>query len=206
MYDHTIPTSVFNTDRTHISFNGTEYEIDPETGGVRIPIAGRKHSGRFALVDVQDLAQVADRSWHGLATGRVVYAQSRQMVDGKPRVILMHRVILGVVDRRIQVDHINHNGLDNRRCNLRLATNQSNSFNRRPKLGGSSQYKGVYWDKSKDKWCVSYTLNGRSRKAGCFGDEKEAARAYDAAIREHHGSFAWLNFPDEGRGDDEMKS
>lgn len=206
MYDHTIPTSVSNNDRTHFTFQGIKYEIVPETGGVLLPLGGKKHPGRFALVDIEDVPLIAGRSWFTLPTTRALYAQCRQVVNGKTHTILMHRVIMGVTERRIQVDHINHNGLDNRRQNLRLVTNQDNAFNRRPRLRGTSRFKGVHWDKSKRKWCVSYTLNQRKCKAGCFDHEVDAARAYDEAIREHHGEFAWLNFPEESwKGGDRVK-
>jgi len=90
-----------------------------------------------------------------------------------------------------QVDHINHNPLDNRRCNLRLCTNGQNTANaRKHKDGITSQFKGVSWDKYAQSWCVQV----QGSRVGRFKSEMEAARAYDNAARVAFGEFAHLNF------------
>ncbi len=107
---------------------------------------------------------------------------------------MMHREVMGVEDARY-VDHRNHNGLDNRRSNLRIATWAENCWNKRkPISGSSSQFKGVMWDKRRSQWQVQIGHNGKKIFIGYFDDEQEAARAYDAKAKELYGEFAALNF------------
>ena len=93
------------------------------------------------------------------------------------------------------VDHINHNGLDNRRANLRIATaSQNNANSRRGMNRGRSKYKGVWWDEKAGKWRAGIKCQGKCIHLGMFDDEIEAAKAYDRAAGLYHGEFAVLNF------------
>lgn len=167
-----------------------------------IPLGGASGRGLMAMVDDEDYELVSQYKWNALWTrelGRTrtsPYAGTLLRRDGQ-RVrsrVLMHVLIMG----HRGVDHVNHNGLDNRRSNLRPATNSQNAANRRPYAGRSSRFKGVSWDKQKSRWFVLITVNGRRRYLGRFRDEEAAARAYDAAARELFGGFACLNFPPQG--------
>ena len=89
-------------------------------------------------------------------------------------------------------DHINHNGLDNRKANLRLCTPQQNACNRRP-LERTSKYKGVSWDQYISRWRADIEHNGRHICIGCFDYEQDAAIAYDDYAIDLFGEFAWLN-------------
>jgi hypothetical protein len=91
------------------------------------------------------------------------------------------------------VDHWNHLPLDNRRANLRIATNPQNQANSGSR-GGSSRYKGVSWNARKELWLVHFRANGRYHYVGYFEDEFEAAKAYDAAAVQVSGEFAQTNF------------
>ncbi len=96
------------------------------------------------------------------------------------------------------VDHINCDGLDNRRANLRLATRQQNKCNTRPSsTGATSKYKGVFWGKDRKKWRSRVTFKGKMVDLGSFDSEIEAAKARDAVAKKYHGQFAWLNFPND---------
>ena len=99
------------------------------------------------------------------------------------------------------VDHINGNGLDNRRCNLRVCTQLQNLQNSRRRDPGKSQYRGVF--PRGDKWQASIHHAGKPIYLGLFDDEEEAARARDRKAIELAGEFAVLNFPEEGRSVDE---
>lgn len=90
-------------------------------------------------------------------------------------------------------DHINRNGLDNRRINLRAATAFQNLGNQALRSTNKSGYKGVNWNRLRRKWQGSIKIHGRSRHLGMFTDPVDAARAYNAAALEAWGEFAWLN-------------
>lgn len=91
-------------------------------------------------------------------------------------------------------DHINGNRLDNRRYNLRECTSKENNVNRGSKKNVTSQYKGVSFDTSRNKWISSIQINKRTKHIGRFDNEIECAKAYDKKSKEIYGEFARLNF------------
>ena len=105
----------------------------------------------------------------------------------------MHRLILNAGSGQ-QVDHIDKNGLNNTRGNLRFCTIAQNAQNRRHR-GGASQYRGVFWYEKSSRWGVRITARRETQFLGLFLSEEEAAKVYDRAARELHGQFANLNFP-----------
>jgi len=95
-------------------------------------------------------------------------------------------------------DHINRNGLDNRKANLRPATVSQNLCNRtKRKTKSRSKYKGLEWDKIQRKYKARIQLNNRKIYLGSFNSEIDAAKAYDKAARKYHGDFATPNFKSE---------
>jgi len=106
----------------------------------------------------------------------------------------MHRLILNAPPD-LKVDHINGNGLDNRKENLRLATTPQNVRNARLSLRNSSGFKGV--KRKRQKWQASIVFNGKTIRLGVFDAREDAARAYDIAALLLHGEFARVNFPKE---------
>ena len=112
-----------------------------------------------------------------------------------------HRLIMGITDPKIQVDHINGNKLDNRKENLRLATHQQNQHNVGPQKNNKSGYKGVSSNKKNKKYQARIMAKNKRVSLGCFDDPVEAARAYDRAALELFGEFAWTNFPKEDYND-----
>jgi len=106
----------------------------------------------------------------------------------------MHREVIHPPDH-LFVDHINHNGLDNRKANLRPATCAQNNYNSRHfRKSKSSKYRGVNWNKQRKKWFALINYNKKEKFIGAFKDEKQAAKAYDKAAKKYHGEFASLNF------------
>jgi hypothetical protein len=110
----------------------------------------------------------------------------------------MHRMIARPRKGYI-VDHIDHNGLNNRRSNLRVCTPRQHQANRGP-CGGSSRFVGVFFDERNRKWQAHIMAHGKHYYLGLFDDEVEAAKARDRKAYELHGEFAYLNFPGDFRG------
>jgi hypothetical protein len=147
--------------------------------------------GKWAVVDVEDYERLGRYKWLAVEMGRCWYGRTLER-DGKP--LAMHRVIMDA-PKGLFVDHIDHDGLNNRKSNLRLCTRKQNRRNRRPNRGGTSKYKGVHWSKSCKKYRAAISHNKKRFCLGYFRDEIEAAKAYDEAAKKFFGEFAYLNFP-----------
>jgi hypothetical protein len=146
--------------------------------------------GKFAIVDAKNYEWLNQWKWYANKAPNTFYAQ-RKSKDGK--VILMHREILNI-PKGMQTDHRNHNGLDNRECNIRLCNNAENQYNQATQLNRTSIYKGVTWHKRAKRWYSRIKQNGKEIHIGCFGNEFEATKAYDVKALELFGEFAYTNF------------
>lgn len=157
-----------------------------------IPLA----DGRFTIVDDEDADLASSYSWWANNRPNTTYACAHVPGSGRrgQKSISLHRLLLDAPPG-IQVDHIDHDGLNNRRSNLRLATNAQNQANRRKKPGAASRFRGVSWHKASGSWQACIRRDGRQCHLGHFKDETDAARAYDAAARSVFGDFALLNNP-----------
>jgi len=135
--------------------------------------------------------------WYASKWGNTFYAIRCAGPKKKKAYIRMHREIINPPDHLV-VDHINHNGLDNRKANLRPATRAQNNYNRIAikRKNVSSKYKGVAWNKDKNKWRARIHFNGKLIFLGYFKDEIQAAKTYDEAAKKYYGRFAYLNFPE----------
>lgn len=143
-------------------------------------------SGHVVLIDDADMPVLDGRIWHADRRDHTVYVRGRrpkQQVGGD----YLHNLILGGL-----ADHIDGNGLDCRRSNLRLATQAQNCLNRSAKKG--KRFKGVY--RSSSRYYAEIYFKGERRASYGHATEEGAARAYDAMAVELHGEFARLNFPD----------
>jgi hypothetical protein len=103
----------------------------------------------------------------------------------------MHRLIMGAEE--LEVDHRDHDGLNNRRTNLRLSTHAQNCWNRRLPCTSTTKLKGVRWNATTQRYRASITANGKTRHLGSFNSDYEAGEAYDKAALELHGDFALTN-------------
>lgn len=145
--------------------------------------------GKVALIsDIDAIENVFKWTATPVKNGRW-YAVRRKQINNKVRVIYLHRSILNPPNG-YQVDHINGNGLDNRRENLRLVNQAQNNMNAGKRIGASSNYKGVGFHKKAGKWRAYIG----KKHLGLFDKEIEAAKAYDLEAKNIYGSFAKLNF------------
>lgn len=165
---------------------------------IRIPLHSLKHPGMFALIDEADESLIAPYHWHVVRDGRTFYAV-RTWQEGprkirKQHTVRMHRMILAG-PAGMPIDHIDRDGLNNTRSNLRICTPLENSGNRRKAITNSSGYIGVTFFRRTGKWKSTIMHAGRPIHLGYHATAEAAARAYDDAALRLRGDFAQLNFP-----------
>jgi hypothetical protein len=150
--------------------------------------------GQFAIVDAEDYPRLSRYKWHAVdaGDGHGFYARRHE----KGRSVWMHREIVQP-PKGMVVDHIDGNGLNNRRSNLRICTRTENGRNRRKNRDGKNEFKGIWHDKDTGKCYATIRCNGEPIYLGAFDSAIEAARAYDRKAVEVHGKYARLNFPEE---------
>ena len=150
---------------------------------------------------LQTLVDDCDHGWLSRWAWSPFYRQGRvrgaaRWVLGKT--IILHREIMNA-PAGLEVDHIDHDTLNNQRVNLRICTHAENLRNRvkwhRAGRPPSSEYKGVWFSPKDNRWIAHISIDSRLKHLGSFRTEVAAALAYDAAAREHYGEFACLNFP-----------
>lgn len=160
------------------------FHYDPETGVVtRLTTTGRH--GRWAAgIRAGSIANIVSRSG-GLNHYRMI------SIDGKAR--YEHRLIWLYVTGewpKHKIDHINGDGLDNRWCNLRKASDTENAQNKRLYKSNKSGHKGVRWNAERHIWQSLITHNKKQRYLGSFVRLEDAAKAYETAAKKYHGKFA----------------
>lgn len=163
----------------------------------KIPLSGKKGEGLFAIVDDEDFEELSKYNWYLTSVG---YAARGKWNKDKERsdVLLMHRQLMSFPTGKL-VDHINMEKLDNRKCNLRIATKSENMRNSPKRSSNTSGYKGVVFVKHIKKWKAEITLNYKNTHIGVYQTREEAAKAYDAKAVELFGEYAQLNFPNDDR-------
>lgn len=146
--------------------------------------------GKTAIIDEGDAQRVLILKWRAFTQGTNWYAVAYVRGSGakNPKTVYLHRFILDAPSG-VQVDHINGDGLDCRRSNMRFVNNQQNHWN----MKGRGRYRGVYV--KGDKWISCIIVHGKQRQLGTFDTELEAALHFDNAAREHYGEYARFNFP-----------
>lgn len=159
---------------------------------VEVPLNG----GFVMLIDREDLPLIAAKSITAFRDHNTAYACFNRL---PLRGVGVHRMIAKAKPCEF-VDHINRNGLDNRKENLRIVDRSQNACNSKRRKDASLQYRGVKLNKTDGKFHARISINGKRRHLGSFNTLEEAAKAYDVAAREHRGAFAKLNFA-EGRAE-----
>lgn len=155
----------------------------------KIPLS----QGQFAIVDDEDYQELSQFKWHAYwdKTTKSFYAR-RSKPNSRSSVIIMHRVIMNNPNG-LQVDHIHHDTLDNRKCNLRTCTASQNMMNRGLFKNNKSGYTGVYLCKKSNKWRAQININKKQTYLGMFSNKHEAARVYNRYCKKHHGEFGVKN-------------
>ena len=146
----------------------------------------------MTIVD-DDVYQWASKlKWHAAHYRGSWRAQRKVKVDGKQRTELLHRIIIGTVGK--ETDHIDGDGLNNQRSNLRVCTHGQNMRNRKVQCNNQSGVKGVTFEKNSNKWQTRICIEDQRIYLGTFTCLEDAAKAYDAAAVKYHGQFARTNF------------
>lgn len=159
----------------------------PDTTIRLIPLTQNQN----AVVDADQYERLIQWNWfaHWNPNTRSFYAM-RSLRGGKS--IWMHRFILGIEDERM-IDHFNHDTLDNRKSNLRLANDLENAWNQRLSSSNKSGYKGVHFIPHNGTWRARINCQRKPYSLGCFSTPEAAALAYNEAAKRLHGDFALLN-------------
>jgi hypothetical protein len=164
-YGHILP-------RTRVDAN----EIKILDDWAEMTIYNKAHNPiAVALIDIDDVIEISKHRWC-LTTGKYVMTKINR------KTLKLHRFILSPPEN-MEVDHINHNKLDNRRSNLRIVTKSQNQMN--------SKAKGVYWSSVRQKWFAGLTKNKKSYTKGYFNDIQDAIRVRRELERVHFGEFAY---------------
>jgi len=156
---------------------------------------GQFGGNKYIIIDNEDYSLVKDYSWSLRPSSNTFYAKA--WVNG--RTVLIHRLILGLKtgDKR-EVDHINRNALDNRKCNLRIVNSHEQNQNRSAVKNSASKYRGVYVAKCScfESFRAALKKDGKYICEAVFATEDMAALFYDLISYKYNGEYAYLNFPD----------
>jgi hypothetical protein len=155
---------------------------------------------KFALVDDDDYEVLSQYHWQARKKRNTWYAQRGCIRGGKETTQRMHRAILGLIDPAIFVDHINGDGLDNRRSNLRIATVAQNNHNSRKPRNNRSGFKGVSQRKGFKQWHAYIYVGNSQVHLGFYDDPEFAAMVYDSFAKQLFGEFFRPNFPENFKG------
>lgn len=153
--------------------------------------------GLACMVDDEDFEILSQYRWITLKGKHTHYAHRMIQPDGTKASrtsTLMHRQILNVLKGMV-VDHIDGNGLNNTRANMRICTYSENlGYQRTLRKNKTSRFKGVSWNTQNEHWVSNIQVNKKYMHIGAFDDETEAAKAYDAMSMRHFKEFAYTNF------------
>ena len=138
--------------------------------------------GQYALVDDEDYEFLNQFKWCAHKDCNTYYATRGMLINGKKTMILMHHVVLGYPLKGFEMDHVDGQGLNNQRHNLRFVTHRQNTQNKK-NINASSQYPGVHWNKANKSWMARIHINGIRKYLGIFTNERKAFEAYRQAVK-----------------------
>jgi hypothetical protein len=160
--------------------------------------------GKVAIVDDEDYDELNKYKWYAHKDHqweRWYASRMSNRINGKRKLIMMHRKIMKDSSGKI-IDHKNHDGLDNRKCNLRICNCSQNTKNSKIYKTNTSGFNGVIWNKERKKWRAQIYKDYQTIFIGYFKDKEVAARAVDEKAIELFGEFAILNFCRPTQGGD----
>jgi len=155
--------------------------------------------GYVAMVDDEDYDELAKFRWTSSVLSNNIYAfrtSNRNINSSMPIHIQMHRQIMGLTNPKVEVDHIDGNGLNNQKNNLRPCTRSENAYNCSSFINSSSKYVGVSYarhGKRIRRWLANIKKDGVPVRIGCYLTEDEAALARDMFVLDNKMEFAKLN-------------
>lgn len=144
--------------------------------------------GYEAIIDADDAHLVESYNWCAQVQRNKIYAVRTSRLKSKQHQVRMHRVLMGNPSG-FEVDHVDGNGLNNRKINLRKATQSQNQQNSTISKNNTSGFKGVTWSKRSKKWQAQITIDRKYKQIGKFDTPEDAHAAYTKASAELHGEF-----------------
>lgn len=164
-------------------------KIKKNEKGVKIKIT----KGFYSLIDEEDFLRVSKFKWSASVYKNNFYAITDIYQKNKKKKIRtgMHRFLMNFPKNK-DVDHINGNGLDNRKINLRVCSRSQNSMNRDKSSLNKSGYKGVSWCKAMNSWQACISFNRKTIYLGCYSTPKKAHEIYSIAAKKYYGEFAYI--------------
>ena len=147
-----------------------------------------KYGIKKVLIDSDDIEKVKAHTWFVNKHRDIFYVRTHATINNVRTLLRLHRFIMDARPGEI-VDHINGNGLDNRKCNLRICSLQENNHNCKKPRHNTSGYKGVYWHKLCKKWGAQIRVNKKELHLGLFDTKEKAYDAYCEASKKYHGEF-----------------
>lgn len=151
-------------------------------------------NGMKAIVDDEDYDYLLDYNWRALKNGKTYYAIFGKRVNGKYSNTWMHRMIMDAKNREDEINHIDHNGLNNQKNNLRKTTHKKVMWQKNAADSKPTKFKGISFHKPSKKWRARIFVDGKMKYLGYYKNEIEAAKGYDNEQKKHYGEFANLNF------------
>jgi len=149
--------------------------------------------GKIALVDDADFEQVNRYKWYAKRSPKRVYVSRNLPLSGRKRTTqYLHQFLLNPPENS-EIDHLDHDGLNNQRSNLRVCSTAENRRNVPVRINNKSGFKGIRWRKDLQLWHARICYNRKRIHLGYFPDPVSAAMAYNTAAKDLHGEFACLN-------------